>query len=110
MYLHTQAVLHRVLSPTLFSDNTSSVNMSISNKNTHTPPLCRLYCRNIVICLSDIEKAASLDIGRASTWQKCIFIFLWRADIETGTDLKFKCVLKSALGINDQAVTYLRMI
>jgi len=96
MYFHTQAILHRVLSPTLFSDNTSSVNMSFSNKNTHTPPLCRLYCRNIVICLSDIEKAASLDIGRATAWQKCISIFLWSVDSEIGTDLKFKCVKKSA--------------
>jgi len=77
MYWNTQAVLHRVLSPTLFSDNTSSVSMSISNKNTHTPPLCRLCCRNIVKCLSNREKAASLDIGRASAWQKCISIFLW---------------------------------
>jgi len=70
--------------------------MSISNKNTHTPPLCRLYCRNIVICLSDVEKAASLDIGRASAWQKWISIFLWRVDSEMGTGLKFKCVVKSA--------------
>ena len=95
MYLHTQAVLHRVLSHTLLY-NTSSVNMSISNKNTHTPPLSRLYCRNIVICLSDIEKAASLDIGRASAWQKCISIFLWRTESGLGTDLKFKCVVKIA--------------
>jgi len=45
---------------------------------------------------SDIEKAASLDIGRASARQKCIFIFLWRADSEMGTGLKFKCLVKSA--------------
>jgi hypothetical protein len=96
MYLHTQAVLHRVLSPTLFSDNTSSVNISIFNKNRHAPPLYRFYCRNIVMCLSDIEKAASLDIGRATAWQKCISIFLWRADSEMRTGLKFKCVVKSA--------------
>jgi len=56
MYLHTQAFLHRVLSTTLFSDNASSVNMPISNKNTHSLPLCSVYCRKIVICLSDIEK------------------------------------------------------
>jgi len=96
MYLYTQAVLHRVLSNTLLCDNTISVNVSISNKHTHTPSLSRIYCRNIVICMSDIEETASLDIGRASAWQKFISIFLWRADSEMGTGLKFKCVVKSA--------------
>jgi len=42
------------------------------------------------------RKAAGLYIGRASAWQKCISIFLWRADSGLGTDLKFKCVVKSA--------------
>jgi len=46
--------------------------------------------------LTDIEKAASLDIGRATAWQKCISIFLWRVDSEMRTGLKFKCVVKSA--------------
>ena len=96
MYLYTQAVLHRVLSHTLLYDNTSAVNMPISNKHTHTRSLSRLYCRNSVICFSDTDKTASLDIGRASAWQKCISIFLWMADSEMGTSLKFKCVVKSA--------------
>jgi len=43
-----------------------------------------------------MEKAACFDIGRANEWQKCISIFLWRAESVLGTGLKFKCVLKSA--------------
>jgi len=43
LHLHTQTVLHRFLSPTLYSDKTNFVNMSISNKNKHTNLLCRFY-------------------------------------------------------------------
>jgi hypothetical protein len=57
-----------------------------------------------------MEKAACLDIGRANEKKKCISIFLWRAESELGTGLKFKCVLKSACGIHDQAETFLHII
>jgi len=80
MYLHTQAVLHRILSPTLYSDNTSSVIIKISNKNTHTPFLCRSYWYKPSNIFVRYGKISQFRHWKTNVRQKCIFIFLWRAN------------------------------